>query len=320
MRLRLETTERDPFWIVGNPALRERDEMSEAQSETFQVSRNMQGTAGAEWDAQEFFDRKNQRVTFDATTRYEFLTEWERMDFIARLAAIDEANQEHLWQGDVWLRLDKAGTSEFREWKLPRSVIGLAGSDLEGACGLRLRYRVTVGGFGTEAREGISSLVRLIATEPATFGVVIPAAEIQALTDAYPSAEDFVLNVELEYSGGAYLSVNKYLVPTGTGTGDPEFELPLSGSLDDLAAALDDDLAYPDVTNAAGALSIISPSSTALAYLNVTLSERHYDPYAVLITTPLATWSGAVIPGTDYLLIGTDGTDHVLIGLDDGVV
>lgn len=160
MRVRLITTDRDPFWLIGNPALNERDEQGQAMNEAIQATRNMQEQTGPEWEAREVFDRKNQRLTLDAAVRYEFATEWDRMDFLSRLANLDETEQEHLWEGDVWLRLDKVGstTGEFREWKIPDAVVALAGTQIDGTCGLRLTYRIMAGGFSNSTREGLAGV------------------------------------------------------------------------------------------------------------------------------------------------------------------
>lgn len=157
-RFRLETETRAPYWIVGDPALNERAEMSAALSQGLEVSRNQQETTGAEWDAKIFHDSGNQGVSYTATTRREFSSIIERMDFIARLAADEEARQEHLWSGDVWLRVDVPGSSAFKEYKIADAIVALAGSSEEGERGLRLTYRIKGGGFSGEAREGVQGI------------------------------------------------------------------------------------------------------------------------------------------------------------------
>jgi hypothetical protein len=166
MRVRLITTDRDPFWLIGNPARNDRDEMSQALDESIQITRNMQQQQGAEWDASEFFDRANQRLVLDATVRYQFASEWARMDFLSRLGNIDPDEQEHHWEGDIWLRNDLMGgtAGEFREWKIPNAVVALAGTKLDGAVGVRISYRITAGGFNNFTREGLAG-VSVLANE-----------------------------------------------------------------------------------------------------------------------------------------------------------
>lgn len=318
MRIRIEASENDPYWIIGDPALDEIGQMSQALSDRVQVTRNQQAINGAEWEGVLFRDRKNQRVVFSAMVNRKFESEWDRMDFLSRLAAINAVQQEHVWEGDVWVRLDKPGTSEFREWKLAEAVIGIAGTDLQGAVGLNITYTVSCGGFSGEVRDGTGSLAKLIGQEEGTFGMVIPATELQALVDANTTGTtvDFQLLVETQLTAGAYLAAAKFLVPTGTATGDPEFDLPVASSLSALASALDADFAYPAITNDAGALSIISPTVGLYDYIRVRLYERHDDGYG-LVSTLLQTWNAAVI-APDFLLIGTiDGTDHALVAFDE---
>lgn len=154
MRLRLVTTDRPPFWLVGDPAKNERTDQSAALTQTVQITRNQQVVTGAEWESKLHYDRQNGSVTIDANTRYEFASEIERMDFIAELAALEAANQKHEWGGDIWLRHVVAADSTFKEWHLPDAVVSLTGTQLVGAVGLMLTYRVQAGGFDGETIEG----------------------------------------------------------------------------------------------------------------------------------------------------------------------
>lgn len=161
MRVRLHTTDRLPFWLVGNPTSNERVEMSSALDFKLQVSRNQQTVSGAEWDSKLVFDRDNQSVTADFTVRYEFEDSWARMDFTARLAALDRDAQEHRWSGDVWIRDEKEGTAEYRDWLLPEAAVSLTGYDPQGAVGLVLSYRISAGGFDTAQTTQGTPFVRL---------------------------------------------------------------------------------------------------------------------------------------------------------------
>jgi hypothetical protein len=169
MRLRLETTTRAPYWLVGDPLANARSEQSEALTETLQITRNVQAVAGAGFDTQLHFDRGQQKVAFDATCNRIFSTGLERLAFLASLAPIDLTTQRHLWEGTAWLRED-SGTS-FIEYALPQCVIMLTGTQLVGALGLNLTYRIQAGGFTSE-REG-TSLVKLLAAENIGYSIVL---------------------------------------------------------------------------------------------------------------------------------------------------
>lgn len=275
MRVRLITTDRDPFWLIGNPAKNERDQMSQAYEESIQVTRNMQEQTGAEWDARSFFDRGNQRVTFDATVRRQFANEVERMDFLARLAAINTADQEHLWEGDVWLRTDKRSDTpgEFKEWLLPNAVIALGGTKLDAECGLRLSYRIMAGGFGSETREGTSGVALLIVNSGGGVGFEITAAQLQAFVDAHigPSTTRFYLNLTMRLPDSPYsTSASVDIVPAGTGGGAAEFELPVASSISAIAAYLHSHLSTHggSVTESGGTMRMIGVSQDEPANLN----------------------------------------------------
>jgi len=155
MRLRLETTERSPFWLVGDPAHNYRTEGSEAMNEDLQISRNQQALSGAEWDGQLFFDRKNQKVSITATGWRFFATEVERMEFIASLVPESQSDLAHLWEGTVYVRLDTA--DGYKEWPLRGAVVSLVGTKLEGEGGIYLNYRINAPGMG----QVITSLLTL---------------------------------------------------------------------------------------------------------------------------------------------------------------
>lgn len=147
MRFRLETTDRAPFWLIGDPAMNPRTEGSPAMDADMQLSRNMQGISGAEWDGQLFFDRKNQKVSISATGWRFFETEVERMDFIQSLTPENQAELAHLWEGTVYVRLDTA--TGYKEWPLRGAVISLVGTRLQGEGGLYLNYRIHAPSIGT---------------------------------------------------------------------------------------------------------------------------------------------------------------------------
>ncbi|GEP46171.1 hypothetical protein [Brevifollis gellanilyticus] len=192
MRLRLVTTDRDPFWIVGDPALTALDKAGTAMGERVQLSRSQQSATGAGWDSQIHYDRMNQRVVITATARREFATDWERMSFLCRLAAVNETAQEHLWEGVVWLRLDQPGSTGFREWRLGDAVVGLAGTELEGQVGLRISYTVSCGGFSSEVREGTSEHVSLIGGESPSGTLVELTGTLAGVTSGLTGVEEIL--------------------------------------------------------------------------------------------------------------------------------
>ena len=95
MRIRLETTDRLPFWLIGDPTLNERTEGSASLNETVQITRNQQTLNGAEWEAKSFIDRGNQSVMVEVSTRREFATEWARWQFLESLAPTDLDDELH---------------------------------------------------------------------------------------------------------------------------------------------------------------------------------------------------------------------------------
>lgn len=319
MRLRLVATDRDPFWIVGDPALSVRGEMSLALNERIQITRNQQAVTGAEWEGQLHQDRKNQRVVVSANVRYEFTSGWEQMDFIARLASITEAEQLHRWEGEVWLRLDKPGTTEFKEWRLAEAVIGIAGTELDGEIGLRISYTVSFGGFTGEARTGASQLALLIGSEAPEFGMVLSISDLDALLVSYVSADTdyFAFKVSREYSGGSVGASSKTLLPNGDTPGVGQFELPLSSCGADLATALDavGSFSLMDFTISGDDFKVFSPSFASFAHMLVEI-EHHYTDGGGSHVELIFSESGALIPGATFRLIGThSGTDYQLIGL-----
>jgi len=165
MRLRLESPHYLPFWLIGDPARNERDpvggQYSDGQTnqESIQITRNQQVVGGAEWESQVTFDRGNGSVRFEAQVRKAFVDEWQLIDFLAQLAAEEEADELHGWSGDVWLRSSKHDGS-FREWLLPDAAVSLMGTKREGAIGLMLTYRITAPGFSPDlSREGTEGVV-----------------------------------------------------------------------------------------------------------------------------------------------------------------
>lgn len=162
MRIRLETSDRLPFWIIGDPSHNERTEGSEALGESVQITRNQQTISGAEWEAKTFYDRGNQSVMVEATARREFADEWERHQFLEMLAPTDLTEELHRWEGDVWLRFPKADGT-FNESKMPEAILALTGKQMDGAVGVRLTYRIQAAGFDIAAAQAGVEKVSLVA-------------------------------------------------------------------------------------------------------------------------------------------------------------
>ena len=162
MRIRLETADRLPYWLVGDPGLSDRVEASSALAEGLQITRNQQIVSGSDWETVLGVDRGNQRVVLTATTRREFDSEEARLSFITSLAALDPVNQLHRWSGDVYARID-TGEATFVEYAMPRSVVALTALTLEAMIGLKLTYQITAGGFGESAGGVGNGLVELLA-------------------------------------------------------------------------------------------------------------------------------------------------------------
>ena len=165
MRLLLETEDRDPYWLVGDPTLNERTDQSAGMSEQIQVTRNQQVVTGAGWESALGLDRGNQQVTITATTRRQFDPEKERMDFIAELAATDPGEQLHRWAGTVTVSIDELGTDTQRNYILPNATVSLVGMVLVAAVGLNLTYQVKAGGFGERSTSGQGETFNLVATD-----------------------------------------------------------------------------------------------------------------------------------------------------------
>lgn len=268
MRLRLETTTRPPYWLVGDPLANARSEQSEALTETLQITRNVQAVAGAGFDTQLHFDRGQQKVAFDATCNRIFTTGLERLAFLASLAPIDLTTQRHLWEGTAWLRED-SGTS-FIEYALPQCVIMLTGTQLVGALGLNLTYRIQAGGFSNE-REG-TSLVKLLAAENIGYSIVVfgealtgpltnsPSPSVDTVTGhIIPSS--WQISFVVTYTD--YFSPYTHTFSTGT-TGIPVF-----------ADALTYLLTYvPDAFLAANAVTIGGRTGVKIS-LNPTFAAAH---------------------------------------------
>jgi hypothetical protein len=165
MRLLLETEDRDPYWLVGDPTLNERTDQSAGMSEQIQVTRNQQVVTGAGWDSALGLDRGNQQVTITATTRRQFDSEKERMDFIAELAATNPSEQLHRWAGTVTVSIDELADDTLRNYVLPNATVSLVGMVLGAAVGLNLTYQVRAGGFGERSTSGQGETFNLVATD-----------------------------------------------------------------------------------------------------------------------------------------------------------
>jgi hypothetical protein len=162
MRIRLETTDRLPFWLIGDPTLNERTEGSRSLNESVQITRNQQTVSGAEWEAKTFIDRGNQSIMVEVSGRREFATEWERWQFLESLAPTDPDDELHRWYGDIWLRFPNADET-FNECLLPDAIISLTGKQLQGEVGLMLNYRIQAAGFDVAAEQSGMEMVSLVA-------------------------------------------------------------------------------------------------------------------------------------------------------------
>ncbi|GEP46173.1 hypothetical protein [Brevifollis gellanilyticus] len=319
MRLRLAATDRDPFWIIGDPALSARGEMSLALNERIQVTRNQQSVTGAEWDTQVHMDRKNQRVQLSANVRREFASEWERMDFMARLARLEPDEQLHRWAGDVWLRLDGADGATFSEWLLEDAVVAVAGTELDGAIGLRMAYTVSCGGFSGVSHLGTSMQFLLQGSTPAALGMMMSISELDALMAAAttPATDFFMIFVTVEYAFGAFTSYGNALVPPGVTPGFGEYALPLSSCGAAVAADLEDTFGIfsaMDFTVTDDVFSIVGTPASAFAYITVEIKHYYTDGYGshheLIYSKP-----GEILQDP-FRLTGTHaGTDDQLTGL-----
>lgn len=316
MRLRLENTGEVPFWFVGDPTKNERTEMSLALDESFGFQRNQQSVAGAEWESQKHFDRKNQRFTVSATVHYEFADDWARMDFLARLMSLDPTERLHKWQGQVWLRVDKQGTTEFREWRLADAIITLNAPVPRGTVGLDLRYTVTCKGFAG-AQQGLSETVKLMGRATLPLMLRVPASEMQALVDDAQNAStiDFPISVSVTLISGGAVSVQRWFLPVGsTGVPGISFVMPIAGTcLTDFVASITSSFPSLAITNDADVLSLIDSAPLTTATVTVTLRHRYSTGSGGgTVTDDLAAWSGT---GQDSLLIGTlGGVTYLLTG------
>lgn len=321
MRVRLEHPDRAPYWLIGDPALNPRDGDSSIEEFDLQISRNMQSVSGAEWDAQASFDRANQKLVITASGYRTFESEEARMDFIALLAPADSAALLHEWEGDVWIRQDVPGTTEFREWPLYDAVVSLVGTRLTGEVGLHLNYRVTAPGIGSK-RSGQSELVQLIGAQTPDFLLTAMAAEMQTLVDAATTADtiDFPIELSRELIGGSYVGVQRWLLPVGsTPVPGISYELPVASALPDLASSINI-ISGLSVTGTAEKIEVRDAAPVTSAYINLELRHRYNLSYGGTATAILATWTAALDDNGAMILTGTkDGVTYKLTGISQTI-
>lgn len=315
MRLRLEASGEVPFWFVGDPTKNERTEMSLALDESFQYQRNQQSVSGVEWEAQKHYDRKNQRFSVAATVNYKFESDWERMDFFAKVAALDPADRLHKWEGQVWLRIDKAGTTEFREWQLADAIIGINATVPKGGISLDLRYTVTCKGFSS-AQEGTSEIVQLVGELVQGLSLSAAAAEMQELIDEviFEDTTHFEVVMRCSFPVGPDVVTSRYFLPPG-GTPVPgvSYALPVADSLAALAADLAATFTALEYSALGDVLHIAdtTPVTTTSFYLAL---FHTYDTYGTT-SDPLQQWDSVEAPVGEQLLTGTlNGVDYKLVG------
>lgn len=320
MRFRIEASDRDPYWFIGNPAQNERTEMSAALDERVQITRNQQTVPGAEFEGVLVRDRKNQRLVFTATVKRTFESDWDREDFLMRLAALGPGEQEHRWQGDVWVRRDKMGTTEFKEWKLADAVIGISGTDYLGECGLKITYTITAGGYSGQTRSGTSQLALLTGSSAPLYGMKMSIVDLDALMLSHTNGftDFFIFRVTIQYAGGgAYTSYGKNLVPSGDTPGFDEYELPLAVCGGALATDFESTFgpfSLLDFTVGVGLFNVLTTYVTAFDFIVVEIFHYYTDGYGSH-TELIHTQTGTLLQD-HFRLIGTvASTPKQLVGL-----
>lgn len=209
MRLLLETDDRAPYWLVGDPTLNDRTDQSSGMAEQIQVMRNQQVVTGADWETTLGLDRGNQQVTITCSTRRQFDSEQERMDYIAALSATNAAEQLHRWAGSVTVRVDDLISGTYRDYLLPDAVVGLAGMVLVGAVGLTLTYQVRAGGFGARSSLGTNGeMFNLTASDA---GGIFLECDDTALSAAISSA------LSMSSNGVVELGMYRQIINATTG-------------------------------------------------------------------------------------------------------
>lgn len=199
MRLLLNTPDRSPYWLVGDPALNDRTQQSGSLNDTIQLTRNQLIVAGSDWETVLAEDRGSQRVVITATTRREFENEIQRMDFVSSLGSKDPALQLHRWQGDVTVRIEGAN-GLYKDYTLPGAQIGLSAISPIGAVDLRLTYTVTCGGFGVPDGSGTSgALFDLIATDPGSTSGLLLSSVVEAAVQSEWTAGQTVVQMGVYY-------------------------------------------------------------------------------------------------------------------------
>lgn len=327
MRIRLETSDRDPYWLVGDPALNEREEMSQSGQDRVQVTRNQQGVGGAEWESEVIYDRKNQRLVFTAVVYRKFDSEWARMDFLSRLAAMNPAAQEHRWTGNVWVRIDKEGTHEFREWKLTNAVVGITGTELMSGIGLNITYTVTVGGFSGEVNEGESVYGNLVGSGESIWRLSFSISEIDAALAPFgPSVVDYIsANISIGQPGFTDWGYLTNWMPAGDTNPYPgipgfiSYELPLSSFADDWVTEVNDYWIANDIpltmSRSGDTITIESETGTPIDRVELDIIKTFADPYGPDNVRMYQRFGTQVVSST-FNLVGTvGGVDYNLTGL-----
>lgn len=273
--------------------------MSLALHERIQVTRNQQAVTGAEWESQIHHDRKNQRVVLSANVRREFASEWERMDFLSQLASLEPDEQLHRWAGDVWLRLDGTTAATYREWLLEDAVVGIAGTELDGAIGLRIAYTVSCGGFSGDSQEFVQ-LYGSVGTP--VFGFSITGAQLNAfITSATtPDTQNFLVELTATTPGSESFYAARVFDTAGA-----DYDLPMSASM----GAYADDMAlmFPDliISYTGGVFSVRAPTLSSHTSIHMMIIERHLSPYSSLIHGSSEILNASLIPGELSILTGT---------------
>jgi hypothetical protein len=164
---------------------------------------------------------------------------------------------------------------------MPRSVVALAGTKLDGECSIRLSYRIASGGLSHETREGTSGLAVLILSSGGGPGFEITAEELQDFVDAQITGDTtrFYFSMEMRLPESPYaVGASAEFVPEGDAVEEYQFELPVASSIADFAAYLHSQLSGDggSVTEEDGVLRFVGVSDAEPPVLNFWAMVHRY--------------------------------------------